>query len=403
MTVTAPAELTTRKRILFVDDDVGVLDGLRLALRRRRHEWDMEFACGGQAGLNVIANRPFDVVVSDVRMPEVDGERLLREVQRRWPAAVRIVLSGHTDQEASRRLICVAHQFLAKPCDRDVLSATLDRACELHGVLQSEQLRALVGGLGELPAAPGVYIELGQLSDSGAPLSEIARVIQRDPALTAKVLQVVNSAFFTVRRQVTSLERAVSLLGAESTRTVVLSVEAYRVEPGPAVSRTLLDELYDHVTVTARIARRLAPPKERDLAFIAGVLHAIGVLVYATKMPVPYAGCLRESRNGSSLEEVERARFGVTHSALGGYLLGLWGIVPTLVDGIVRYPAPVPPGGDAFDLATLVHVACRLAHEHGHPSAESRPLAQDMATRIGPRLDEWRARTAEELAASEER
>ena len=90
----------TKRRILFVDDEAKVLDGLRNLLRRQRHEWDMLFALSGAAALEELAKAPVDVIVSDMRMPGMDGAELLTRVRTLYPQTARIVLSGHAERGA---------------------------------------------------------------------------------------------------------------------------------------------------------------------------------------------------------------------------------------------------------------------------------------------------------------
>ena len=105
------------KRLLFVDDEAMVLSGLRRALHGMRAEWDMHFVDGAEAALKILDEMPFDVVVSDMRMPKMDGAQLLERVKMRHPDVIRMVLSGQSSRAAVLRSLAPAHQFLSKPCD----------------------------------------------------------------------------------------------------------------------------------------------------------------------------------------------------------------------------------------------------------------------------------------------
>jgi DNA-binding NtrC family response regulator len=121
-----------KHRILFVDDEPKVLEALRRMLRKQRPEWDMEFVSGGSQALEQMARSPFDVVVSDIRMPGMDGTQLLTEIRERYPHTVRIILSGQYDGQALLGAVRVAHHHLNKPCDPDTLTATVQQACRLR-------------------------------------------------------------------------------------------------------------------------------------------------------------------------------------------------------------------------------------------------------------------------------
>jgi DNA-binding NtrC family response regulator len=143
---------SSMKRILFVDDESRILDGIRRMMRTERERWEMEFALGGEAALLAFDSGNFDVVVSDMRMPGMDGATLLTHIRDRSPASVRIILSGHTELEAAIRAIPVAHRFLAKPCDAVALRETLERACTLQDLLSRAEIRRVVSTIGELPS-----------------------------------------------------------------------------------------------------------------------------------------------------------------------------------------------------------------------------------------------------------
>ena len=148
------------KRILFVDDEPNVLEGLRGLLRKQRKLWEMNFVTGGELALAELVANPYDVIVSDMRMPGMDGATLLHKVQQDYPHMVRIVLSGQAEQEISRRMVHVAHQFLSKPCDGRELQQVIERACKLQALLEHPSLRQTVGQIGQLPTKPGLYTRL---------------------------------------------------------------------------------------------------------------------------------------------------------------------------------------------------------------------------------------------------
>jgi DNA-binding NtrC family response regulator len=116
----------TRKRVLFVDDDPDILASLKSLFWRERQRWDMVFALGGRAALGELARGSFDIVVSDMRMPGIDGTALLREVTEMYPGTIRILLSGGADADALDQALAVADHMLEKPCDRNVLRNAID-------------------------------------------------------------------------------------------------------------------------------------------------------------------------------------------------------------------------------------------------------------------------------------
>ncbi len=186
-----------KKRILFVDDEPRVLEALRDLLRRYRNNWDMVFVTSGEQALVETERSHFDVVVSDMRMPQMDGAELLHRLQKTKPHIVRIILSGYSEVEAAMRAVPVAHQFLAKPVEPRKLESVIERACNLQALLQNEEIRSLASKLNNLPSVPKLYADLNRLlAGDNVSSEQVARLVEQDPAMCAKILQLVNSSFF---------------------------------------------------------------------------------------------------------------------------------------------------------------------------------------------------------------
>lgn len=391
----------TKKRILFVDDESNVLQGLRRMLHSQRHEWDMAFAGGGQEALELLSHAPFDVVVSDMRMPGMDGVQLLNEVMARYPHMVRIVLSGHSDREASLKSVQPAHQYLAKPCDAAALRNTITRACALRELLGNAVLQRLVSGMTTLPSLPTLYFEVVEAIEApDGSLKKIGEIIERDMGMTAKILQLVNSAFFGLQRHVSSPAQAVWLLGLETTKALVLSVQIFTHFDQALVRTLALDTLWQHSMAIGSCARSIAraencEPKVVDEAFMAGLLHDTGKLILAANLPDQYREALTLTQEQGLPEwEAERATLGATHAEVGAYLLGIWGLPDAIVETVAFHHCPTLCPGQAFSPLTAVHVADALMHEGDAADATevSTPVDREhlAALDCSDRLDSWR-------------
>ncbi|MBE2254543.1 MAG: HDOD domain-containing protein [Myxococcus sp.] len=345
------------RRVLFVDDEQSLLDGLANSLRRFRSQWQMSFACGGRAGLERLAAEPFDAVVSDFRMPGIDGEALLRAVQAHHPDTVRIILSGENDDGRSLRLLDLAHQFLAKPWESKLLFEAVERACARRAALASPAVRALVTQVGAIPALPATNRRLVELlARPDASMPEVAAVIETDPALTAKVLQLVNTAFFGVPQRLVRVLPAARSLGVEPLRALTSSAGAFDEAGG--------NHLVEHLTSTrpahaAAIARALAPPGPiADLACAACLLRDVGQWLLAARHGEAWLPLVR-ARQGSAerLESTEASALGCDHAQVGAYLLALWGLPQELVAAVASHHGPVAPFDGALTAEQCVFLA----------------------------------------------
>lgn len=387
------------KRVLFVDDEQHVLDGLRDSLRRQRREWTMVFALGGRAALHELDAGPFDVVVTDMRMPDIDGAALLAHVRERHPASVRIMLSGQTELEAALRAVPVAHQFLSKPCDRERLRAAIERACLSQALLMDESVRRAAGGAEALPSAPTLYTRLVEASrDPDASMAHVGALVESDVAMCAKVLQLVNSSFFGLGRRIAGAREAVTYLGMAPLRALVLSTGAFQAFAAGRACGFSLDALEAHSTLVARTSAALLTDRQAaGEAFTAGMLHDVGKLVLASHRPAELAGLLAEAeRTDRPLHVVERERGGVTHAEIGGYLLTVWGLPYTIVEAVTHHHAPARLEDSTFGVRAAVHIADALV---GEASGGPAVLDEDYVARLGvaDRLDGWRELVAGRL------
>ncbi|NND61162.1 MAG: HDOD domain-containing protein [Gammaproteobacteria bacterium] len=363
------------KRILFVDDEPNVLTGLRRMLRTFRKEWDMEFLPSGEQALEALNSAPCDVIISDMRMPGMDGVQLLTAVKKDYPNTVRIALSGHADMEMVLECIGATHQYLAKPCDADTVKATIDRACSLRDLLNDDELQTLVTEMGSLPSLPSLYSEIMQAISDGKPLTEIGEIVAKDVAMTAKVLKIVNSAFFGLSRHVESPAQAAAILGIDAVRSLVLTAKVFAdFEVSGALD---IEKLWDHSGRVGGLARKIAqlenqPRKVADFSQMAGMLHDIGKLVLASQFGGEYGRVAElQAQPDSEDWQCEQEVFGHSHNEVGAYLLGLWGLPNPIVEAAAFHHDP-NKGAEQFSPLTAVYIAnqvCEAMERGDDPSA----------------------------------
>ncbi len=349
------------KRILFVDDDPPLLEGLRTRMHRFRSKWDMEFASGGRQAIEIMEQRQFDVIVSDQRMPEMDGASLLRIVMERWPHAVRIVLSGYAELEQTVRLVPVAHQYISKPCDPAQLENVIERCVALQALLRQPALRELVGRLGPLPPAPSTYAALqAAMASESTSVADVARLVSRDTVVAAKLLQMVNSAFFRLPRRITSVEQAVGYLGLSTVRNLVVSAEVFSKWPSlPSRASSHLEALQMHASHVAAVAHSLVrdTPIASD-TLLAALLHDIGYWVLTQERPKELAEAQRLAAAESiAMDHAERRLLGASHAEIGAYLLGIWGFPMPIVEAVAHHHSPCDVTQTGFDTLAALCIA----------------------------------------------
>jgi HD-like signal output (HDOD) protein len=378
---------TERMRILFVDDEPAILSGLRSLLHRQRKDWDMVFALGGEEALTQLETGEFHVVVTDMRMPKIDGAQLLTMIQERWPATCRIVLSGHAEREAMLRVLPAMHVFLAKPCDPKVLRSAIDRCLKVTAMTDDPALRSLIGRVDKLPSPPRLYATLTKLADDPrASLDDVGRAISTDSAFAAKVMQIANSAAFG-ELDTTSLTHAIHYLGLELIRAIALSTAIY-APPANGKFPFSLERMQDVALRAAGLARRFVKtPALQDVAFVSALLHDVGRIVLALGTPGEYGGVVEQSlRSEEPIWVAERARFGADHAQVGACLLQMWGLPQIIVDAVALHHEPHGVTGELAEVVAAVHVADALAGED-HPTPVDLKFLSE--TGFDSQLERW--------------
>jgi HD-like signal output (HDOD) protein len=334
-------------------------------------------------------------------MPGMDGIQLLSEVMTQFPQVVRIILSGHSDHELILKSTRPAHQYLSKPCDTETLKTTVKRAFALRDLLSNDSLKSLISRIESLPVLPSVYVRVREeLQSQDASIDTIGNIISKDVAMTAKILQLVNSAFFGLPRHVSSPAQACALLGLDIVKGLVLSLGLFSQFDVDKCKGFSLETLWKHCMVTGAAAKALAKEENQervliDEAFLAGVLHDIGKLILAASFDKSYTGAVMGAQEKQvTLWEAETEVFGTTHSAVGAYLIGLWGLPDSIVEALAFHHNPGDFPGDRFSPLLAVHSANALI---GDAQADNckwapSPVDADYLAEIGlaDRLPVWK-------------
>ena len=362
-----------KTRILFVDDEPSMLRVIKMGMRSMTASWEMEFAENGEEALALFEQKPFDVVVTDMRMSGMNGAQLLNQILRRNPQTVRIILSGYSDLMEVVNCVGLTHQFLGKPCSLEELRNCLKRVTLVKSHLQSEQLCRLTAGLKNLPSLPDLYLAISDAIQSPTTSTDrIAEIASQDAGLSAKLLQLSNSAFFGFSREVFTVEEAVQLLGVTVIQSLAMAVPIFSAFRRDRCPEFPLDQVWEHSIQTAMLGRQIAgehslDPHMAEQAFCAGILHDLGKIILADGLAEEYSALLKESRKTNTpLIEMERKHLHATHAEVGAYLLALWGLPIPLVEAVANHHQPRRCGTEEFCLAGVVHVANVLQHAETH-------------------------------------
>ncbi len=361
------------RHVVVLSGDVQVLEGLRRSLRVFQNAWVTHFVDTTTDALGALSLHPVEALICDSKVTGLDLEVFLSQVREKWPTVVRAVLCG-TDvtPEQAVRLASAAHQVLKKPLLPGQVFDLVERASMVLGLVRSERVKLVLAGLGSLPGLPVTYAKLsGLTSNSDASLDEVASLVERDPANSANVLKIINSAYFGLTRRLSSVREAVRYLGIQPLKNIVLAAEVFAgIASGPAAN------LQASALARAFAMRELLGRTPlAEAAFAAGILADVGQLLIATRLPVDMAA-IRKEMAVRPQEDAERGRLGSSHAELGGALLSLWNLPAALVEAVTLHHTP-PSAVATATVPTALALVCAMEEE---AQAEGERIAELRAT-----------------------
>ena len=390
-----------KKKIIFVDDEINIINALKRMLFPMQKEWEMHFVDSGEKALEFMANNPVDIIVTDMRMPEMDGVTLLTEVQKRHPEVIRIVLSGYSDQKDILKTVNLAHQFLSKPCSSQKLKEVINNTFEIIKILNNEDAKRKISKIDSLPSLPDTYQQINEeMNKEDCSLKKIADIIASDIGMSANILKLVNSSFFGLTNNVSSPHQAVNLLGLDILKGLLISSHLFQELKFPKLTGFSIKKLMNHSLMVGNLSKIIAVAnnankKVIDDSFIAGMLHDVGKLILLSNFTVSYQVVINEVRNENlPIVQVENSVLGISHAEIGAYLLGLWGLSESIVEAVALHHKPNFTSHDEFTPLTAIHFANSFEHElivHNSKYA-SHPFDKDYMKRLKleDKIDEWK-------------
>ncbi len=361
-------------RVLLVDDDPLVLSALNRTVLSRRPEWEVVLAKSGEMAVGWLTQTPFDMVMTDMQMPGMDGSTVLKMSQKLQPGAIRMVLSGHAPLVRILEAEGHYHRFIMKPIEPNQLMAILSSLSPEGLDEECLMARSLVAGLERVPSLRRCVDQLKALLEQPDPdLVEVCRVVAQDLGIATSILKLVNSAYLSVGHFIAGINEAVEYLGLTVLRELVLNRGIMVVATDAAPAGLSLEGLWGHshqVALTASEWIRSATGDQTlaAQAFSVGLLHDVGKLVLAINPACNYRAVIEHGHIGNqSLQDLERQWLGTDHGKVGAQLLHLWAL-PESFSAVVKEQ----DGNGPADCTSLISLAVHCAHllPGTHPSPD---------------------------------
>jgi HD-like signal output (HDOD) protein/CheY-like chemotaxis protein len=360
--------------ILFVDDEPNILSGLRRSLLKYRRDWDMHFVESGEAGLSVMKEHDVDIIISDMRMPYMDGVEFLQKAKELKPATVRIILSGHADKEALISAAGVSHRYLAKPCEQKILVNTILKSVELMESYKKSKVHDVLLSIHSLPSPKAIWHSLEEeLQSNSISVNKVSDIITSDVSLSAKVLQLANNAYYSTPMRVYSAKEAINILGIDIIGSLALNAGIIDIDDdclASADKSILKQKILCQSIVSARLAREFC----KDLDFThdevervstISMLNNIGKLFLIGAYEDDYMRCFEMvEKEGTQMFEAEERVFGATHNQIGAYLMSLWGLPEDISNAILKHHSSQYLSGDVELLKAIPYIVVCFVEKH---------------------------------------
>jgi len=388
-------------RILVLIDDAATLAQVEPLFSDLTERWKIHVTETGENALCLLDQVPFDIIFADLKAGPLAGTQFLHQVWTRHPGTIRFLLSNSMAPDLVVTCALGAHQILIKPLDAEALRNALERAALVERLFQNKDLTSLVSRLRTFPSRPTIYAEvIRELRSSSASAQTVGELVSRDLAISTKLLQITNSAFFGFKTPVSTPGDAVLLLGMETTASLILGIEAFARLDNVKLKYFSTDQIWKHCQNVANSARDIAEhvTHDRNLAheaYTAALLHDIGKLALAVNLDEAYRDALNLGREKNlPAHEVERQAFGATHAEAGAYLLSLWGLPAGVIEAVARHHLPARELSSEFTPLTAVHLANALENALNQPAPGATELTIDLdyptELRVVEQLDTFR-------------
>lgn len=345
------------KSILFVDDEIPILKAIRRMFLGSNYT--VFFAKSGLEALDILNKNIIDLIISDIKMPEMDGYELLSKVMVMYPSTIRIALSGYAGDDLVFRAIKnnLAKAYFLKPWVDENLKTAIDEMFKTQDLLKSKNLLDIVNSFDNIPTLPGLYMRLNTLIQKNADIDKISSIIQEDPAISSKILQLANCAYFGSKTG--SVKKAIMNLGLINIKNLILTSEIFELLPNNSKEKELL---WNHSSLTNQIMvktyKTILNKKLLDKDASAGLMHDIGKIVLLKNFPNKYENVFNDViKNNMTFSQAEEVSLGISHDDIGAYLLNWWGLPASMVEAALYHHRPMNSSEIHRELVCIIHIA----------------------------------------------
>lgn len=346
----------SKKSILIVDDDKRILYALKKALENKGY--NLFFADSGDNAFAILKKEKIDLAIVDLRMPIISGYEILETLKKSWPSVFRLALIGYVDEKKIMNALSnnIASSYIIKPWNNMELLNTIKYYCDLYSELKERDILERINSINSLPTIPEIFFKISKAVEEDADMDELSDLIEMDHSISARIIQIVNSAYFNIRTA--SIRKALVYLGANNIKSIIMSQSVFS-----SVKDEFAKPLWEHAEMTNKIMlliynQILDKKLDEDLRSV-GLFHDIGKVVLINDYSDGYYD-LCEIYNDCEdflLQTLEKEKFGVSHEEIGYYFMKLWGVGEEIPEAALYHHDPFNPNIRNKELIMVIHLA----------------------------------------------
>lgn len=398
--------------ILFVDDQPNILATYRALSKKDTSKREYYFVKDGAEAIEVLWNNKIDVLITDYNMPILDGLQLTAYVEKNFPSTVRVIVSGCMDYELFVDSMKHAHRFISKPATIKELISLLESISFIHSIINDNKIEKELLKITMMPALPDVYRRVCALmeDEENFSLKGIGDIIVEDLGMSSNILKFINSTYFSISEPVLRIDQAVSLLGADIIKMLILreTINSFvsNDEKG-VVERVLKHSALVSALVKQILVSEKQPREIVDLGYTIAFLHDVGRLVLNHSFHENYEHinkCINS--NHCDIEEMEMKQIGISHSKIAAYLFSLWGLPKEIIIPLMNHHAINALDSSNPIVVAALHVADALEYHLVGSDFKTKSLliSESMVNSLGygDRIDTWSTVVKEYLSSLKE-
>ena len=354
------------KKILIVDNDQEILNLFSVAFEGENYI--LLFSNSGKHALELLENQSVDLIITNIRMPIMDGYELLSSVKKLYPHILRMILSSNLNDILAVKTL---QQYLAmmvfiKPFDNEVLINTIKRVFETTKLLENRKLLDFDDDIKSLPTIRSLYIKIMQMIENNCNISLVANEIESDTSISTKILRLANSALYA--RKTGSIQQAICFIGLQNTKNIVLATSVIDTLGTNSITAEYVENIWKQANICNKmlsfIYLKHLKKKMHDTYTVAGLLMNVGSVLMLNRFKEKYLELIQLADAANmNMTTIEWEAFETSHCEVGGYLLQWWQFPYPLVEVALYHHTPLDENVVNQELLCAAHIAVKYSKE----------------------------------------